>query len=165
MRTALLLAVGAVVFLGTPERTDAQLVRVKETIYGMDCAPCAYGVERRLKRMDGVTGVTLSLNEGFADVAFADRNAVTLETIRTAIRQSGFSGEGATVTVRGAVTRTDGALELRTPAGETFVVQLDQREDLVGTVLEASGRVDKDQDARGRWVLRADEVKPVAGNG
>jgi copper chaperone CopZ len=108
MRTVLMLAAaGALVFLIAPEPADAQLVRVTETIYGMDCAPCAYGVERRLTRMDGVTDVTLSLNEGFADVVFADRNSITLNDIRTAIRRSGFSGEGGRVSVRARIERSE----------------------------------------------------------
>lgn len=163
MRARLLLGTaGALALLASPERVDAQLVRVTETIYGMDCAPCAYGVERRLKRIDGVRDVTLSLNEGSADVVFEDRNTVTLDGIRTAIRRSGFSAEGGTVLVRGTVRRTDGELEVATPVGEVFVLTPLPTGLGAGTLIDVVGRVEKDPDPQGRWVLSANDIRPVA---
>jgi copper chaperone CopZ len=158
-------AIGGLAILAYASPADAQLVRVTETIHGMDCAPCAYGVERRLQRMDGVSGVTLSLNEGYADILFGERNAVTLESIRKAIRQSGFSGEGGDVVVRGTVDHANGQAVLTTPAGEVFVLAVGPGRAAgaaappPAAVVEAGGRVDKSADARGQWVLRVERLE------
>lgn len=81
---------------------------MEQTIFGMDCAPCAHGVEQGLKKLPGVTDVRVSLNEGRASVAFAANNSTTLESIRKVIRDNGFTPKSARVTVTGTLVRTDG---------------------------------------------------------
>lgn len=55
------------------------LIQAEQTIFGMDCAPCAYGTEQSLKKLAGVTSVTVSLNEGKASVTFAPDSETTLD--------------------------------------------------------------------------------------
>ena len=45
---------------------SGQITKVDQEVYGMDCAPCAYGLERGLKKMDGLQEVRVSLNDGKA---------------------------------------------------------------------------------------------------
>lgn len=37
--------------------SNAQITKVDQEVFGMDCAPCAYGLERGLKKMDGIEKV------------------------------------------------------------------------------------------------------------
>lgn len=91
------------------------LTEVEQTIFGMDCAPCAYGIEQGLKKLPGVTDVRVSLNEGRASVAFGANNSTTLESIRKVIRDNGFTPKIARVTVVGIVARADGQTWLEAP--------------------------------------------------
>ena len=102
------------------------LEHVKQTIYGMDCAPCAYGVEQGLKGLSGVEDVTVSLNDGYAEVLLSENSEATLADIRQVIRQNGFSPKDADVRVSGTVVQSnEGQLLLRTGV-ETFVLNAQQ---------------------------------------
>lgn len=89
------------------------LVQVKQTIFGMDCAPCAYGVQKGLQKLPGVQHVTVSLKDGQAVVELAPDNAVTLAEIQAVIRHGGFTPKQATLRVSGEVTEKDGRFQLQ----------------------------------------------------
>lgn len=69
----------------------AELLKVEQVVYGMDCAPCAYGLEKSLKKMQGVKGVKVSLNQGTATVELKPGNKVTVEDIKKVVRKNGFT--------------------------------------------------------------------------
>ena len=58
-----------------------------------------------VRKLDGVRSVTVSLNDGYADILLASQNTVTVERIREAIRRNGFSPREALVRVSGTVVR------------------------------------------------------------
>lgn len=86
----------------------AGLVEVKQTVFGMDCGPCAHGVKRGLEKLKGVEKATVSLNEGYASVTLAPNNTVTLENIRQIIQENGFTPKDATVVIVGTIGRKEG---------------------------------------------------------
>jgi copper chaperone CopZ len=131
------------------------LQHVKQTIYGMDCAPCAYGVEKSLKGLDGVDEVTVSLNEGYAELRLHDGGQTTLAEIRGVIQKNGFTPKNAVVTVSGVLTESDdnSHLVLETETG-VFLLEIDdehrrtqlatrlgERVQLVGTIPAEDERV------------------------
>jgi copper chaperone CopZ len=99
---ALLLCAGVV--LGSAANAGG-LLKVKQAVSGVDCAPCAHGVEKGLERIEGVKDATVSLDEGYATVLLAPDNSVTLEKIRQIIQDNGFTLKDATVVVSGAIAR------------------------------------------------------------
>lgn len=92
---------------------------VKQVIYGMDCAPCAYGIEQGLKRLSGVEQVKVSLNDGYAEVHLGGNSRATLADIRDVIRKNGFTPKTADVQVSGNVAESNGQFVLKTDV-ETF---------------------------------------------
>jgi copper chaperone CopZ len=90
------------------------LRELDQTIFGMDCAPCAAGVERGLSRLHGVTSVRVSLNEGKAVVTLAPDSQTTLARIREVIRHNGFTPKDARATLVGHLFRGAGQLWLQT---------------------------------------------------
>lgn len=153
-RKVLMAALGVMV-LYPASPGEAQLMEVRQTVFGMDCAPCAYAVERRMANLDGAAQVTLSLNAGFAQVRFDDLHGTTLEEIRRAIRDSGFGARDARVLVRGRIVQEEGVLVLRTPAGEGYRLRAAEPANLPGTGMEGDveGQVGADRDDAGRWLL------------
>lgn len=77
---------------------------VRQTIFGMDCAPCAYGVEKGLRALPGVGEVSVSLNEGYAKASLEADSPTTLAQIRETIRNNGFTPKEATVQIVGRYT-------------------------------------------------------------
>lgn len=61
-------------------------------------------------RLEGVAEVSVSLNEGLARVAFEPVNEVTLEQLRRAIRDQGFSPREAVLTLTADIERRDGEM-------------------------------------------------------
>lgn len=98
----------------------AGLTEVKQTVFGMDCAPCAHGVEKGLSKMDGVKHASVSLNDGYALLELKPDNTVTLELIRRVIRENGFTPKDATIVISGTLTRADNQLVLASGASQKF---------------------------------------------
>lgn len=109
------------------------LSEVEQTIFGMDCAPCAYGIEHGLKKLPGVTDVRVSLNEGRAIVALAADSSTTLERIRKVIRDNGFTPKAARVTVIGTLVHTEDGMWLVVPRQPHY--RLTAKTDAVATTL------------------------------
>ena len=136
----------------------AQLLEVKQTVFGMDCAPCAYGLEKRLKKIEGTTKARVSLNEGLATIDLAKANRVKLSTIREAIRESGFSAEESTIRATGTLMLEDGHWIFEVGTGEKFVLEEKQRDrayqNLKPGHATIKGRVSKGEvDERGSYRL------------
>ncbi len=88
---------------------------VEQTIFGMDCAPCAYGIEHGLKKLPGVTNVRVSLNEGQADVTLSADSPTSIDAIRKVIRDNGFTPKAAGVTVVGTLVQAEDGMWLEVP--------------------------------------------------
>jgi copper chaperone CopZ len=101
---AFLLA-GTLIFSGAA--SAGGLLEVQQTIYGMDCAPCAHGVERGLEKLEGVKDASVSLNEGYAALTLSPGNSVSLEKIRGIVRDNGFTPKGAEVVAIGTLARSE----------------------------------------------------------
>ena len=100
VRTAAVVA--ALLTLGV-SNAAAGLIEVNQTIWGMDCAPCAYVMEKGLKKLEGVKRVKVSLNKGNAVLEFAADNKLALADIRRVVRDGGFTPKAAKVKVSGAL--------------------------------------------------------------
>ncbi|MBD8524385.1 heavy-metal-associated domain-containing protein [Pseudomarimonas arenosa] len=98
------------------------LVHAKQVIFGMDCAPCAYGMEKGLKALPGVQSVTVSLNEGYAEVHLAPNSTTSLTDIREVVRKGGFTPNDAQITLQGRLQLSPSPM-LTTAAGQ-FALEL-----------------------------------------
>lgn len=88
------------------------LIKVEQTVFGMDCAPCAYGAQKNLSKLPGVTQVDVSMNDGKAVIEFSPESATTLAEIREVLVHGGLTPKEALVTVEGHIVKTGGKLQL-----------------------------------------------------
>lgn len=109
--TRLSAVVVAMLTVGISNAT-AGLIEVDQTIWGMDCAPCAYGMEKGLKKLEGVKKVKVSLNNGNAVLQFTADNKLGLADIRRVVRAGGFTPKHATVKISGTLQRDGDQLRL-----------------------------------------------------
>lgn len=72
----------------------------------MDCAPCAYGIEKGLKKLPGVAEVKVSLNDGYAEVKVTPGSSVSVAQIRDVIRDNGFTPKEAHIVLDGTLQLT-----------------------------------------------------------
>ncbi|MBA3562569.1 MAG: heavy-metal-associated domain-containing protein [Gammaproteobacteria bacterium] len=98
----------------------AELRTVEQLVHGMDCAPCAYGVEKGLESLEGVEQATVSLNEGTAVVELTRDNKVSIADIREVVRKNGFAAREARTEIGGTLARQEGKLQLVTEDGSRY---------------------------------------------
>lgn len=101
--------------------SNAQITKVDQEVFGMDCAPCAYGLERGLKKMDGLQNVKVSLNDGKAYLELSENNSLSLRQIQEEVKKNGFSAKNAEVVIEGKLINKNGDFELQT-SSETYSI-------------------------------------------
>lgn len=79
-----ILMVPGSVLAGAPAKV---VIHVK----GISCPFCAYGLEKKLKGLKGVTDFSMDLEGGKAEVLFSDRDLIKMSKIEEAVRDSGFT--------------------------------------------------------------------------
>lgn len=141
----------------------AQLIKVDQEVFGMDCAPCAYGLERGLKKMDGLKSVKVSLNEGKAYLMLTADNGLTLQKIQEEVKNNGFSARTTEVTLRGELFKEGNDWKIKVN-GETFKVSADTPIDMITNLnpgnVHVIGWVKDEEDAEltSKWEIRITEV-------
>ncbi len=61
------------------------------SVDGMSCPFCAYGLEKKLKKVRGIESVTIDLNEGEAVVIAKSGATIKEESLRKAVKEAGFT--------------------------------------------------------------------------
>lgn len=80
------LALGVLVFAGAAH-ADSYALGLK----GVACPYCAYGVEKRLSKIDGVTDIRIDIADSLAIVQMRDGTPLTKQQAATAVEDAGFT--------------------------------------------------------------------------
>lgn len=85
------LALAAAPALGQqqPEET-AQARTIQMKVLGLSCPFCAYGVEQKVKKLDGVEDLNVELESGIATITLAEGADISNETLRQTVDEAGF---------------------------------------------------------------------------
>ncbi|MFB6262454.1 MAG: heavy-metal-associated domain-containing protein [Bradymonadaceae bacterium] len=129
----------------------AQIDQYTVGVDGMACPFCAYGIEKKLKALEGVSSLEIHIEKGTVDVSVGEGKTVTPDDIQTAIQEAGF--ELRDLEIRGKATLTDAD-----PPKARFTDQLSLpiRGDIPGTgERTVRGMVSREN---GQWTLRLTET-------
>jgi len=77
-----------------PAAPPGDSLRLK--VDGMVCSLCAYGAERRLKKIEHVEGVTVELDSGLVVLTLRPGAAVSDSLLIAEVRRAGFALRGVT---------------------------------------------------------------------
>lgn len=144
------------------ENGQAQILELDQIIFGMDCAPCAKGIENRMKRMDGIKSAVLDLNKGEASLTFTDQHTTSLQQIQKSIIDGGFSPKEARIKVRGTLQQTENEWQLVTESGDLFLLEETDTNLLAsngGQTITVEGTV-AENDGGKRWHLTVNQLQP-----
>ena len=61
------------------------------TVDGLACPFCAYGIEKKLGAIDGVTGIEVDINKGVVRVTMAEGAKLQEPAARKAVKSAGFT--------------------------------------------------------------------------
>lgn len=72
------------------KKRERKAKRAVFSVRNIDCATCAFGIEKRLKKVDGINSVqsAIMLNKIFVDY---DELKVGISEIKNAIKKAGYS--------------------------------------------------------------------------
>ena len=126
-----------------PSRAYAQVEDVTITVEGMTCNLCAAGLERTLRRVEGVAAVKVSLASQTATIRLKPGAAVAPARLRAAVDSAGQILRVVEVRLRGALQRDGGRYQVRPPGhAQAFGVRDDVKlEALAGKNVRLRGRV------------------------
>ncbi len=103
-RSRLRLLVATFALFAVPGTTAEYLLRVD----GLGCPFCAYGIEKRLRTLDGVKNIEFDIAKGQVILTSVPRVTLSRERIEAKVREAGF-------TLHSLSVREDGAGDTGTP--------------------------------------------------
>ncbi len=167
-----LLALGIIIFLTgsvLPRAAHSRILEVTISVEGLACPFCAYGIEKKLKRVEGVRSIDIEMERGIVVLVAEKNRSVDIGGVPGAVRDSGFSLGRMKVRVTG-IARLDGGKFLLQYGGpdELFFVgdmKTDRRKQFSeyiesGKTVEAQGIVQEKPE--GTWTLRPESLKGVS---
>lgn len=149
------LAPGAVVLavLSLVEVARAEILSAELQVNGLTCPFCAFGIEKKLFDVDGVTHVDVRLDEGRLELRLALGNSATTAALEAAVEKAGFELAGLAIAVRGRLEIEDAETWLEVPGGQRFLL------------LDAEGDGERPLSPATRERLRVDEHGQVVASG
>ena len=148
------------VVLGSPIETFAQVEEATVQVDGLSCPFCAYGLEKRIKKVEGVEKLEINVNNGTARITVKKDQTLSIEALEKAVKDGGFTPQGVSLTVMGRLTERDGRTVLTIPDSEQ-VFLVEQNEQL-GKIKEALKGQEKAVRLAGR--LSQERVEGHAGH-
>ncbi len=106
-RAALLGVLLGVLVLGVSSVARAEVLGAELRVSGMSCPFCAFGIEKKLRAVEGVRDVVVFLDDGRIELAFSPKNAARAADIDAAVKEAGFELSGLRVEVRGTLASDD----------------------------------------------------------
>ncbi len=93
------------------------MLEVTVQVDGLSCPFCAYGLEKKLRKVENVARIEIRVNEGRAVVTPESGTSLELDELEQAVRDGGFTPREVSVTARGRLTELNGAAALELSNG------------------------------------------------
>ena len=69
----------------------AEIKSIAVTVDGLACPFCAYGIEKKTKRLNGVKEIKIYLNTGTVVLKCSEDKSPAFADVRTAVKDAGFT--------------------------------------------------------------------------
>ncbi len=73
-----------------PAAQEAEPRLIQVTILGMSCPFCAYGVQQKLQKLEGVTDLEVVLETGLATLTLEEDADISNEQLQETVKKAGF---------------------------------------------------------------------------
>ena len=123
--TAAMLILG----IGFSPAVKAQVEEVSIRVDGLSCPFCAYGLEKKLKKINGVNDVIINIDNGVAKLNGKKDESIVVEGLKDAVVDAGFTPRQITATVVGVVEEHGNFVVLKN-IGSDFMFILKENEQL-----------------------------------
>lgn len=134
------------------------MVEVSVQVDGLSCPFCAYGLEKKLRKVENVARFDIQVAQGRAVIEPKPGTSVDLAALEQAVRDGGFTPRAVWVTARGRLTELNGAPALELPERTLLLLAKDAQtdallkaaraQDPVGPVVKVEGQARLEQPTR-----------------
>lgn len=134
----------AAVCLLRPDPLFAQIEEVKIGVDGLTCNLCAAGLERSLRRLDGVASVDIAASSDAATVRLKPGASFDPDKYRAAVKNAGQQPRDLELRIIGSVRRESGGYVLQPGGGSPLAVRATSSaklEPYVGKTVRARAKV------------------------
>lgn len=100
----------------------SQVESVKMRVDGLACPFCAYGLEKKLKDVPGVSKIEIRVDDGLLLLEAKKDEAIALEQLEPAVKNAGFTARGITATAVGSIVTINDRPVLRVSGGDTELI-------------------------------------------
>ena len=131
MKKLIVLTVSMLILgMGISPAVNAQVEEVGIRVDGLSCPFCAYGLEKKLKKIDGVNDVIINIDKGVATLKGKKGESIVVEGLKDAVADAGFTPRQITAIVVGAVEE-HGDFAVLKNIGSDFMFILKENEQLL----------------------------------
>jgi mercuric ion binding protein len=139
----------------------AGVEKVSVMVNGMACPFCAYGVEKKLKKVEGVKSIDIDIQKGIAILTVKDGGSINIAQVPGAIEDSGFTPDRIEIVVSGPVSRnSNGDIVMNIQDGtDSFILKGDPEgiQGYLGSKARVAGEAM--QLEGGVWSIRVERVE------
>lgn len=125
VRCIVALAVLILWAVGPAQNLYAEVEQTELQVDGLSCPFCSLGLEKKLKRVEGVQAVTIHMKRGLTEVQSKPGAPLNLVEIRQAVKEAGFTLRDIRLTVKGVVAYQDDAWVLESSGDGTQFLLFD----------------------------------------
>jgi len=105
----------------------AEIKTVSLRVDGLSCPFCALGLEKKLKKVESVSGVNVHMKKALTDLTLKPQSALDLKAIRKAVKEAGFTLKNIDVGVLGTIIRdNEGFFVLESQGDKTRFILFDK---------------------------------------
>ncbi len=118
----------------------AQVEKVTIRVDGLACPFCAYGLEKKLKKVEGVGKVEINVKEGVAALQNKKGKSIAVEDLESVVKDAGFTPRDVNATVVGKLAQSDDTPIFLTDGSEVEFI-LKENEQLQKLLTTGSGKL------------------------
>ena len=111
-----------VLFLCIP-LAEAKLEEVELEIHGMACTFCAFGLEKKIRKFEGVKDFKVDIKKGKARFRLEEGAEVSVTKLREAVKEAGLTFKEVSTSLVGSVTQSEIGYVFQSEAsGQKFLI-------------------------------------------
>ncbi len=150
-RARLAVSLVGLVLLSLPHEVAAQpgqplgMLEVSVQVDGLSCPFCAYGLEKKLRKVGNVASLEIQVSKGRAVLTPEQGTSLDLAAVEQAVRDGGFTPSGLTLIGRGRLSELHGTPALELSDGTVLLLAGGGRADELlaltsGSVIQVEGQ-------------------------
>ncbi len=86
---------------------SAEIKSIAVTVDGLACPFCAYGIEKKTKRLKGVKEIEIHLNAGTVILKCTEAKSPAFADVRTAVKDAGFTPRSMKIIAHGTIIKDE----------------------------------------------------------